>query len=142
MNRDMNETKTVVILGASDKEERYANKAQRLLMEHGFHVVPVHPTLPSVEDVPVVHDLANIDPEPDVLTIYVRPETSSALAETILELHPRAIVFNPGTENPELEAKLADTDIRIIRACTIMLLTTGRFCDVTGIQSSLCSEIS
>lgn len=129
----MNGTKTVVILGASEREERYANRAQRLLTEHGFHVVPVHPALPSVEDVPVVHDLADVDPEPDVLTVYVKPETSSELAEKILALRPRAIVFNPGTENPELETKLADTDTRVVRACTIMLLTTGRFEEVTGI---------
>ena len=33
----------VAILGASDKPDRYSNKAQRLLRQHGHTVVPVHP---------------------------------------------------------------------------------------------------
>jgi len=132
MNRDMNETKTVVILGASDRKERYSNQAQRLLMAHGFRVVPVHPTPPEIEGVPVIHDLGDIAPEPDVLTVYVRPETSSELAEDIVALRPKVVIFNPGTENPELESRFSDTDTRVVRACTIVLLTTGRLGEITG----------
>jgi predicted CoA-binding protein len=94
--------------------------------------VPVHPSLLKIEGVPVVHDLADVEPEPDVLTIYVKPETSSELAEDIVALRPKVVIFNPGAENPELESRLSDAEIRVVRACTIMLLTTGRFGEITG----------
>ncbi len=129
----MSQERAVVILGASDQDNRYSYRAQLLLTEHGFRVVPVHPSLESVEGIPVVHDLADVDPEPDVLTIYVRPETSSELAEKILMLRPHAVIFNPGTENPELESRLSDAETRVVRACTIVLLTTGRFGEIIGI---------
>ncbi len=127
MNPNPNPMKTVVILGASDKVERYSNKAQKLLMEHGYAVVPVHPTLGMTEGVPVVHSLREVPRNPDVLTVYVRLETSSELGEEILLLLPKAVIFNPGTENPELERKLEEARIRVVRACTIMLFSTGRF---------------
>ena len=129
----MKKTQIIVILGASDQEERYANKAQKLLMEHGYTVVPVHPTLGTAEGVPVTGSLSEVSRNPDVLTIYVRPKTSTELAAKILALRPKIVIFNPGTENPEFEAALAEAGIRTVRACTIMLLTNGRFEEVTGV---------
>lgn len=127
----MNERKTVVILGASNRKERYSNRAQRLLTEHGFHVVPVHPTQMEIEGLPVTHDLGDIAPEPDVLTVYVQPAISSRFSDTIIALHPKVVIFNPGTENPELEQRLTDMRSHVVHACTIMLLTTGQFGSMT-----------
>ena len=39
---------TVVILGASDQSERYSNMAMKLLMRHGYRVIPVHPKLNEI----------------------------------------------------------------------------------------------
>ena len=46
----------VAVLGASPKPERYANRAQRMLMEAGYSVVPVHPKIREIEGVPVTAD--------------------------------------------------------------------------------------
>jgi predicted CoA-binding protein len=43
-----NVSQRVVVLGASDKPERYSHQAVRLLLEYGHQVVPVHPSLHSV----------------------------------------------------------------------------------------------
>jgi predicted CoA-binding protein len=120
-------TRTVVVLGASDKEDRYSNKAQKLLMERGYSVVPVHPSLSTVEGVPVTHSLSDVPRYPDVVTVYVNPDRSSALSEEFETLSPKAVIFNPGTENPELEARLVRAGIRVVQACTIVLSRTGQF---------------
>lgn len=39
----------VAILGASDKPDRYSNKALHLLREHGHEDIPVHPAIPEIE---------------------------------------------------------------------------------------------
>lgn len=119
--------KTVVILGASDKPERYSNKALLLLKEKGYDVVPVNPTLETIEGIPVVHALSDVARHPDVLTVYVNPERSAALADDILALSPRVAIFNPDTENDALESRLAEAGIRIVRACSVVLLTTDAF---------------
>ena len=123
----MNRMKTVVILGASDKPERYSNKALLLLKEKGYDVVPVNPTLEMIEGIPVVHALADVARYPDVLTVYVNPERSAALADDILALSPRVAIFNPDTENDALESQLAVAGIRIVHACTLVLLKTDTF---------------
>lgn len=119
--------KTIVILGASDKTERYSNKALLLLKAQGYTVVPVNPTLETIDGMPVVHALADVARHPDALTVYVNPERSAAMAEEILALAPRVAIFNPDTENDELESRLAAAGTRIVRACSVTLLKTGMF---------------
>ena len=50
--------RTVVVLGASDKPDRYSNRAVRLLKAEAYRVIPVHPTLDTVEGLAVRHGLA------------------------------------------------------------------------------------
>ncbi len=123
----LSEPKTVVILGASDREERYSNKAQRLLMKQGYRVVPVHPSISSIETIPVMHEIGDVPRRPDVMSVYVNPSVSTDLADDIIALSPRVAIFNPKTENPALEDRLASSGTVVVRACTIVLLTTGRF---------------
>lgn len=117
----------VAVLGASHKPERYSNQAIRLLLEHGHTVVPIHPRLDMAEGIPVVHALGEIDARIDTLSLYLGPERSAPLAEDIVHLRPGRVIFNLGTESPELEARLDAAGIAHERACTLVLLRTGQF---------------
>jgi len=117
----------VAILGASNKKDRYSYKALQLLLEKGHTPLPVHPALNDIDEVPVFHNLDELPRDLDTLTIYVNPTLSSELEEKIVHLSPRRIIFNPGTENPELKRKLEDKGIIVQEACTLVLLRTGQF---------------
>ena len=117
----------VVVLGASAKPERYSNRALRLLLEHGHEVIPVHPALADIEGLPVVARLESIDTPVDTVTLYVSAQISSPLAEALIQLKPKRVIFNPGTENPSLRAKLVAVGILCEEACTLVLLNTGQF---------------
>ena len=117
----------VVIVGASDKPDRYAFQAFTMLRDHGHEVVPVHPRLSEIEGVPVVSELSQVTGAVDTVTLYVGPAISSGLAEALIALHPRRVITNPGTENPALEAKLQAAGIDVQQACTLVLLRTGQF---------------
>lgn len=123
--------KTVVILGASDNPERYSNKAFRFLREKHYGVVPVNPSLDMLEGVPVAHSLSEAPRNPDVLTVYVNALRSAELSNDILALAPKVVIFNPGAENPALGLRLHQAGITTVNACTVVLLTTGRFEEVT-----------
>ena len=102
-------TECVVIVGASDNPERYSHRALLMLRQHGHEVIPVHPKLTSIEGVPVVADLSSIQRPVDTVTMYVGAQISEALADKLIRLQPRRVIFNPGAENPELAAKLRAT---------------------------------
>jgi predicted CoA-binding protein len=121
------EHQRVVVLGASDNPERYSNMAVNRLLENGHEVVPVHPTLDRIGGLKVDSNLGEVDGRVDTLTIYVSPKVSSAVADTIIALRPGRVIFNPGAENDELESVLQQAGIPTLRACTLVLLSTGQF---------------
>jgi hypothetical protein len=45
----------------------------------------------------------------------------------IIEAHPKRVIFNPGTENPEFYQLLALNDIQVEVACTLVLLATNQY---------------
>ncbi|MDZ4261828.1 MAG: CoA-binding protein [Pseudomonadota bacterium] len=122
-----NKKERVVVFGASAQPERYSNKAIRMLLEYGHEVIPVHPTLPEVEGLPVIHDLSEIKIAVDTLTLYVNPDISSRAADAIIKLHPKRVIFNPDAENPALALRLEQSGIHHEQACTLVLLRTGQF---------------
>lgn len=119
--------KRVVVLGASAKPERYSNRALHLLLEKGFVVLPVHPALDEIEGLPVFKKLPDLGTPVDTVTVYLSPKLSAPLAEDLLAVKPRRVIFNPGTESPELQKKLRAAGLEVEEACTLVLLNTGQF---------------
>ena len=63
----------------------------------------------------------------DTLTMYVNPALSSKYTQDIVKLRPGRVIFNPGSENPELEKELKKNGIAFEQACTLVLLRTGQY---------------
>jgi predicted CoA-binding protein len=117
----------VVVLGASPKPARYSNRAVRLLKSKGYQVIPVHPKISVIEDLAVENDLATVSAPVHTLTLYVGPERSSLLSNSIIRLNPGRVIFNPGTESESLQAQLRSHHIECIHGCTLVMLNTSQF---------------
>jgi predicted CoA-binding protein len=123
----MAQAEKVVVLGASDKPERYAYKAVADLLAHGHTVIPVHPRITKVQGLMVYSSLATVPGPVDTLTLYVNPQTGLATAQAMIQLQPRRVIMNPGTESDELAHQLSQAGIVVQRACTLVLLSTGQY---------------
>lgn len=117
----------VAVLGASSKPERYSNRAMKMLAAHGFQPIPINPAGLTIEGVVAKRTLDEISENVDTLTMYVGPGISSKELERILALHPRRVIFNPGSENPELMQKLRAAGIEVVEGCTLVMLGVGAF---------------
>lgn len=119
-------TKNIIVVGASDKADRYSYQAVELLTEKGYNAIPVHPKLQEVQGIKVhssLEGLSNID----TISLYINPQLSSPMLEQIIQIKPQRVIFNPGSENPELISKLEKAGIKTIEACTLVMLRTGQF---------------
>lgn len=121
--------KNIVILGASTKPQRYSNKAQVMLVEHGYEVFPVSRRVEEINGIMSVAALGDIDVVVDTVTVYLRPELLSAVMDELIKLSPRRVIFNPGTESEALASQLVKADIETTEACTLVLLSTNQFED-------------
>ena len=118
----------VLILGASDRADRFAYKAFKLLQEHGHKTVLVNPGLKTVETQEVLPDLSSFEPGSiDTVTLYVGPKILEKHVDALLTLKPRRVIFNPGTESPEIQSKLSTAGITPLVACTLVLLNSSQF---------------
>lgn len=121
----MNKEK-VLVIGASENEARYSNKAIKLLNEKGYDVFAVGRKEGKVDDV-VIHGkpvaLAGID----TISLYVRAENQKEYGNYIHSVHPKRVIFNPGAEHPEFADQLNAKGIKTEEACTLVLLNMGTF---------------
>ena len=119
--------KKVAILGASNNPERYSYKALKMLAEHGYKTIPVHPQLKDIDGIEVKNSLSDISEEIYTLSLYVGPEKVIPLIPDIVKLKPQRVILNPGTESKELKEALEKAAIPYAEACTLVLLKTGQF---------------
>lgn len=118
--------KKTIVIGASDNPNRYAYRAVHSLKSHGHEVVPVGIRKGQIAGLDIRTDRP-AEGEVDTVTLYVGPQNQPAWYDYILELKPKRIIFNPGTENEELERRAQAQGIRTEEACTLVMLSIGNY---------------
>ncbi len=76
---------------------------------------------------PIVTDKEEAIEGVDTITLYVGPQNQPFWYEYILSVKPKRIIFNPGTENRELERMAADANIETLHHCTLVMLATDSY---------------
>ena len=118
--------KKTVVLGASDNPARYSYEAVSRLRRYGHEVVAVGRKAAEVADVSIVTEPPAED-NVDTVTLYLNPAAQESFYDYILSLHPKRIIFNPGTENDALVELAKQNGIQPIEACTLVMLSTGQY---------------
>lgn len=122
-----------MVLGTSLKPDRYSHRAVIRLTSNDHPVIAVGLKDGKIGDVEVItfdtaFAKANILKENlDTITLYLSPKRQGPYYEFILSLKPKRVIFNPGTENPELYDLLAENEIKSEVACTLVLLATDQY---------------
>ncbi len=118
--------KKTVVLGASQNPSRYSNMAVNRLSAHKHPVIAVGRREGRIGNVQIVTGQPK-EEEVDTVTLYLNPSNQKPFYDYILSLKPKRIIFNPGTENPELYKQAREKGIKPMEACTLVLLSTGQF---------------
>lgn len=118
--------KRTLVIGASENPERYSYKAINALRNHKHEVVALAKRTGKVGDVAFETQFP-ADDEIDTVTLYVGPQRQPEYYSQIVDLHPKRVVFNPGTENAEFAGLLLKNDIEAEEACTLVLLSIGAY---------------
>lgn len=108
----------VLVFGYSDNPERYSNMAYHLLLSFNHEVIKLNPR---------VDEIKRISHEIDTITLYVSKPVSDKFTRFFLDQNFKRIIFNPGTENIELEELLLAKGLEVVHGCTLVMLKTGQF---------------
>jgi predicted CoA-binding protein len=96
------------------------------LRAHGHAVKAIGLREGLVNDVTIVKERPDF-PDIDTVTLYINPRRQPDCYDYIISLKPRRVIFNPGTENAEFEHLLESKGIEAIRACTLVMLSSGQY---------------
>ncbi len=118
--------KKTLLLGATTKPDRYAFRAINALTQKGHTVLAIGQNTGEVAGVKI-HTKAVPVKNIDTVTLYLNPNRQRDYYNYIVEAQPKRVIFNPGTENPELYQLLELNNIEVEVACTLVLLATNQY---------------
>lgn len=121
----MNNKRTLII-GASENPIRYSNLAIQTLRKHQHEVVALSKRSGSVSGVTFQTEFPSQE-NIHTVTLYIGPKHQQEYYQSLINLKPERVIFNPGTENYELEILLEKNGIETIQACTLVMLNTGQY---------------
>lgn len=119
--------KKTLVIGASTNPSRYAYLASRQLLSKGHEIVLFGNRTGNVDGHPILHEFPSGMSDIDTVTLYIGPDKQPQYYEAIVQLHPKRIIFNPGTENPEFFHIARENGIEVEVACTLVMLSNGLY---------------
>jgi uncharacterized protein len=119
-------SKKTLVLGATDNPSRYAYLAIRKLRAYDHEVLAVGKRVGEVGDVRIHKDHV-VENDVDTITLYLNPRNQVEYYDYMMGLKPKRIIFNPGTENPELMKLARSNNIEPVAGCTLVMLSVGQY---------------
>ncbi|MGJ8592363.1 MAG: CoA-binding protein [Aquaticitalea sp.] len=119
-------TKKTLVFGASINPGRYSYLAMNRLVANDHEVVAFGLKQGEVAGVEIDTELKSYEAI-DTITLYMNPQRQMAYYDYFVSLNPKRVIFNPGTENPELYKLLRENQIDFEQACTLVLLNINQY---------------
>ena len=120
------ESKKTVVIGASPNPERYGYIATERLVNQGIETIPLGIKKGNIGQLVILNDRPSLD-DVHTVTLYLNPKNQEDWYQYILSLHPKRIIFNPGTENPYFAERANQVGIATTEACTLVLLASNQY---------------
>jgi predicted CoA-binding protein len=116
----------VLVIGASLKPIRYSNKAIKMLKEYNHDIYATGLREGVVAGISIQIGFPKLTGIHTV-TLYLNPQRQHEYYQYIIDLKPKRVIFNPGTENDEFYTLLKANHIKVEIACTLVLLRSDMF---------------
>lgn len=114
------------MIGASLNPQRYSFQVIKKLLAQDYKVIALGAKKGEIHGIPI-HTEKMLWTQIHTISLYLSPERQSEYVDYIISLSPKRVLFNPGTENPEVEKRLDENGIDNERACSLVLLSTNQY---------------
>lgn len=126
LNKVIMEKKKTLVIGASPNPARYSYVAVQRLVAHQHPVIALGIKKGVIGNTEIETERKAFE-NIDTITLYINLLRQIDYYDYILSIRPNRIIFNPGTENDELQELAKQNGIKAMEACTLVLLSTGQY---------------
>ena len=112
----LEETRTIALVGASDRPDRPSYGVMRRLQEHGYRVIPVNPQITGehVHGEFVFRDLHQLGDPIDIVDIFRRPEAAGDAVDEAIAVGAKAVWMQLGVINEAAAARAEAAGLQVV----------------------------
>ena len=109
-------TRTIAMIGASDRPDRPSNRVMAMLPRHGYRVIPVNPQITGehVHGEYVWRDLAQLGEPIDLVDIFRRPQAAGEAVDQAIAAGAKAVWMQLGVVNEEAAARAEAAGLTVV----------------------------
>ena len=112
----LEETRTIVMIGASDRPDRASYRVMAMLQGHGYRVIPVNPQITGehVHGEYVFRDLSQIGEPIDMVDIFRRSDAAGAAVDEAIASGARSVWMQLGVIDAAAAARAEAAGLKVV----------------------------
>jgi uncharacterized protein len=108
--------KNIAVVGVSKNEEKPSHEVPKYLIEHGYNVIPINPTLTEVLGRKAYPTIADIQERIDIVDVFRKSEDVPAVVDDLLQKKNgiKVLWMQIGIYNEDAERKAKENGIDVV----------------------------
>ncbi len=114
--KEIYQLKNIAVVGVSKNEEKPSHQVPKYLIEHGYNVIPVNPTVNEVLGRKCYPSIADIAERIDIVDVFRKSEDVLGVIDDVLKKKDGIKVFwmQLGIHNEDAERKAKENGIDVV----------------------------
>src|SRR3982750_951172 len=114
--KEFYQLKNIAVVGVSKSEEKPSHQVPKYLIEHGYNVIPVNPTLREVLGRKAYPSIADIPERIDIVDVFRKSEDVPAVVDDLLQKKDGIKVFwmQLGIYDKDAEMKAKENGVDVV----------------------------
>ncbi|PZO91486.1 MAG: CoA-binding protein [Sphingomonas sanxanigenens] len=112
----LSETRTIALIGASDRPDRPSYEVMKFMQDHGYRVIPVNPQITGehVHGEFVWRDLSQIGDPIDMVEIFRNSAAAGEAVDQAIAADAKAVWMQLGVVNAEAAARAEAAGLKVV----------------------------
>lgn len=117
----LKESRTIAIVGLSNKEERDSNRVAKYLQSRGFRIIPVNPGQKEIMGEVSYPNLRSVPGEIDIVDVFRKSEAVPDIAAAAIDIGAKVLWLQQGVRHDEAAERAQKAGLTVFQDVCLMV---------------------